>query len=107
MGDEDREEFDLSDHNLLIAEFNINTSSCKQYSDDDCKKISYIKINEETTKYVMALVKSKIETLEGDITLEQYESILRDATSKSMLKTIKRRLKNKSGRREDMVQQIN
>ena len=90
--DEDREEFDLSDHNLLIAEFNINTSSCKQYSDDDCKEISYIKINEETTKHFMALVKSKIETLEGDITLEQYESILRDASSKSMLKTIKRRL---------------
>ena len=28
--DEDREEFDLSDHNLHIAEFNINTPSCKQ-----------------------------------------------------------------------------
>ena len=27
--DEDREEFDLSDHNLHIAEFNMNTSSCK------------------------------------------------------------------------------
>ena len=26
--DEDREEFDLSDHNLFIAEFNIITSSC-------------------------------------------------------------------------------
>ena len=90
--DEDREEFDLSYHNLLIAEFNMNTLSCKQYSDDDCKEISYIKINEETTKHFMALVKSKIETLEGDITLEQYESILRNATSKSMLKTIKRRL---------------
>ena len=37
--DEDREEFDLSDHNLLVAEFNINTSSCKQYSDN-----YYIKI---------------------------------------------------------------
>ena len=74
--DEDREEFDLSDHNLLIAECNINTSSCKQYSDDDCKEISYIKINKETAKHFMALVKSKIETLEGDITLEQYESIL-------------------------------
>ena len=32
--DEDKEKIDLSDHNLLIAEFNINTSSCKQYSDD-------------------------------------------------------------------------
>ena len=102
--DEDREEFDLSDHNLLIAEFNINTSSCKQYSDDDYKEISYIKMNEETTKHFMALVKSKIETLEGDITLEHYESILKDATSKSMLKTIKRRLaKKNSGRGEDMV----
>ena len=40
----------------------------------------------------MTLVKSKIETLEGDITLEQYESILKDATSKSMSKTINRRL---------------
>ena len=38
--DEDREEFDLSDHNLLIAEFNIHTSSCNQYSDDDYKDIS-------------------------------------------------------------------
>ena len=84
---EDREEFDLSDHNLLVAEFNINTSSCKQYSDDDYNEISYIKINEETTKHFMSLVKSKIETLEGDITLEQYYS-----TSKSMSKTIKRRL---------------
>ena len=85
--DEDREEFDLSDHNLLIAEFNINTSSCKQYSDDDCKEISYIKINEETTKHFMALVKRKIETLDVYIKLWQYESILRDATSKSMSKT--------------------
>ena len=38
--DEDREEFDLSDHNLLVAEFNINTPSCNQYSDDDYKDIS-------------------------------------------------------------------
>ena len=90
--DEDREKFDLSDHNLLISEFNSNTSSCKQYSDDDCKEISYIKINEETTKHFMALVKSKIETLQRDITLEQYESISRDATSESMSNTIMRRL---------------
>ena len=43
--DEHREEFDLSDHNILIAEFNINMPSCKQYSDDNYKEISYIKIN--------------------------------------------------------------
>ena len=56
---EDREECDISEHNLLIAEFNINASSCKQYSDDDCKEISYIKINEETTKHFIALVKNR------------------------------------------------
>ena len=50
----------------------------------------------------MALVKNKIETLEGDITLEQYESILRDATSKSMLKTIKRR-RSKINRQEEKI----
>ena len=66
---------------LLYTSKEVNTSLCKQYSDDDYKDKSYIKINEETTKHFMALVKSKIETLEGDITLEQYESILRDATS--------------------------
>ena len=48
----------------------------------------------------MSLVKSKIETLEGDITLEQYESIIKDATSKSMSKTIKRRLANKTREEE-------
>ena len=98
--DEDRKIlFDLSDHNLLVAEFNMNTSSCKQYSDDDYKDISYIKLNKETTKHFMTLVKSKIETLDGEITLEQYESILKDATSKSMSKTIKRRLAKKLGKK--------
>ena len=50
----------------------------------------------------MSLVKSKRDTLEGDITLEQDESIIKDATSKNMSKIIKRRLANKnSGTREE------
>ena len=48
----------------------------------------------------MSLVKSTIETLEGDITLEQSKSNIKDATSKSMSKTLKRRLANKTREEE-------
>ena len=99
---EDREEFDLSDHNLLIAEFNINTSSCKQYSDDYCREISYIKINEETTKHFMALVKSKIEDSQKN---REEEKIWFNKTIESEIKI--RKMYNRQKRVEEDKQKKN
>ena len=44
-------------------------------------------------------MKRKIETLERDITLEQYESILQDAISKSRSKQLKEDSQNKLGKK--------
>ena len=61
----------------MKTEKNLNYQNSKLISHhasntqkNDYKEISYININEETIKHCKALVKSKIETLEGDITVE-------------------------------------
>ena len=71
--DEDREELDISDHNLLNLLIQHHASNTQKTT---IKRCHNIKINEETTEHFKDLVKRKIKTLGGDITLEQYESTL-------------------------------
>ena len=48
--DENKEIFDLSDHNLLVATFNENTPGGRHFSKKR-KQISYLKINDETISH--------------------------------------------------------
>lgn len=46
--DDDKERFDLSDHNFIRAYFNIIYDIPQKYGSCQTKSITYFKINEET-----------------------------------------------------------
>ena len=58
--DENKEMFDLSDHNLLVATFNVNTHGDKHFSKKR-KQISYLKINDETKEQFLMEIKNNID----------------------------------------------
>jgi len=95
--DEARDIFDLSDHNLLTAEFVINTSNHKEFSNQICKEIKYLKINEETTQEFLNILKGKIN---NETSLENYEHIINEAKENSMTRSMKRRISNRNEQEE-------
>ena len=74
--DEQEEEFDLSDHNMLTATFTVKNKDQNQFKDRTHSKMTYVKINEETSRKFTAQVKIKIN---HNTTLEQYEDIINEA----------------------------
>ena len=59
--DEDKLEFDLSDHNLLTAQFHFNRCSNK-FKKHRTKEITYFKINDVTKQHFLDTVKKNLET---------------------------------------------
>ena len=55
--DEQKEEFDLSDHNMLTATFTVKNKDQNQFKDRTHSKMTYVKINEETSRKFTAQVK--------------------------------------------------
>ena len=56
--------------------------------------MTYVKINEETSRYFTAPAKTK---LCHNTTLEQYEDIIKDAKQQCMVRTIKRSQPTRGG----------
>ena len=95
--DEQKEEFDLSDHNMLTAIFTLENNDHNQFKDKAYTKMTYVKINEETSSNFTTQVKTK---LCHNTTLEQYEDIIKDAKQQCMVRTINKRFSNISGEEE-------
>ena len=72
--DEQQEEFDLSDHNMLTAIFTLENNDHNQFKEKYHSKMTYVKINEETSSNFTAQVKTK---LCHNTILEQYEDIIK------------------------------
>ena len=58
--DENREIFDLSDHNLLVANFNVNTHGDRHFSKKR-KQISYLKKKDKTKEQFLMEIKNNID----------------------------------------------
>ena len=71
--DEQKEELDLSDHNMLTTIFTLENNDHNQFKDKSHSKMTYVKINEETSNNFTAQVKIK---LIHNTTLEQYVDII-------------------------------
>ena len=79
--DEQKEEFDLSHHNMLTAIFTVK-------KDLTHPKKTYVKINEEPSRRFTAQVNIKIN---HNTTLEQYEYIIKEVKQQCMVRTINKR----------------
>ena len=90
-------EFDLADHNMLTAIFTLENNDHNQFTDKSHSKMTYLKINEETSSNITAQVKTK---LCHNTTLEQYEDIIKDAKQQCMVRTIHKRFSNITGKEE-------
>ena len=85
--DEQKEEFDISDHNMLTATFTVKKN---QFKDITHSKMTYVKINEETSSQKIHST-SKIK-INHNTTLEQYEDIIKEAKQQCMVRTINKRI---------------
>ena len=95
--DEQKEEFDLSYHNILIATFTVKNKDQNQFKDRIHSKMTYVKINEETSRKFTSQVKIKIS---HNTTLEQDEDIIKEAKQQCMVRTINKRYSNITGEEE-------
>ena len=100
--DEDKLEFDLSDHNLLTAQFHFNRGSSR-FEKHRTKEINYLKINDVTKQNFLDTVKKELRNRETpDITIEKYEKIITDAKDSCLMKTMKKKIP-KQGNKEDTI----
>ena len=70
---------------MLTAIFTLENNNHNQFKDKSYPKMTYVKINEETSSNFTAEVKTK---LCHNTTLEQYEDIIKDAKQPCMVRTI-------------------
>ena len=73
---------------MLTAIFTLENNDHNQFKDKFHSKMTYVKINEETSSNLTAQVKTK---LCHNTTLEQYEDIIKDAKQQCMVRTINKR----------------
>ena len=100
--DEDKLEFDLSDHNLLTAQFHFNRGSSR-FEKHRTKEINYLKINDVTKQNFLDTVKKELRNRNTpDITIEKYEKIITDAKDSCLMKTMKKKIP-KQGNKEDNI----
>ena len=66
--------FDLSDHNLLVATFNVNTHGDRHFSKKET--LSYLKINDETKEQFLREIKNNIDE---NTSIESYENVINSA----------------------------
>ena len=103
--DEDKLEFDLSDHNLLTAQFHFNRGSSR-FEKHRTKEFNYLKINDVTKQHFLDTVKKKLRNRETPhITTKKYEEILTDAKDSCLMKTMMKKYQNMVKRRQHLVYQ--
>ena len=76
---------------MLTATFTVKNKDQNQFKDRTHSKMTYVKINEETSRKFTAQVKLRIN---HNTTLEQYEDIIK------VVRTINKRLSNITGEEE-------
>ena len=82
---------------MLTATFTVKNKDQNQFKDRTHSKMTYVKINEETSRKFTAQVKLKIN---HNTTLEQYEDIIKEAKQQCMVRTINKRFSNITGEEE-------
>ena len=99
--DEQKEEFDLSDHNMLTSTFTVKTKT-KINSIRTHSKMTYVKIYEETSSIFTAQVKIKINH-NTTLALEQYKYIIKEAKQQYMVRTINKKNQILQVKKKNMV----
>ena len=79
---------------MLTATFTVKNKDPNQFKDRTHSKMTYVKINEETSSKFTAQVQIKIN---HNTTLEQYEDIIKEAKQQCMVRTINKRFSNITG----------
>ena len=82
---------------MLIAIFTLENNDHNQFKAKSHSKMTYVKINEETSSNFTAQEKTK---LCHNTTLEQYEDIIKDAKQQCMVRTINKFFSNITGQEE-------
>ena len=95
--DEEKEVFDLSDHNLLAAYFNMKTPLGREFTKNKFREITYLKKNEDTTHNFFNKV---IGNLRCDMTLLMYQQKIIEAQNQHMMTTMKRWLSKRTNEDE-------
>lgn len=88
--DEEKTIYDLSDHNLLSAYFNIQTH--KQIYKNEKKVITYLKINEDTVSNYRAHIENALIETENYNDLHNLEILMKEASENFLNRQIKRRI---------------
>ena len=100
--DEDNLEFDLSDHNLLTAQFHFNRCSSR-FEKHRTKEISYLKTNDVTKQNFLDTVKKELRNREtSGITIEKYEEIITDAKDSCLMKKMKKKIPKQSNKEDNI-----
>ena len=87
--DDNKEIFDLSDHNLLTATFYKNNGHQKKFAKKKCKEITYMKITDDSKK---KFIRNIHQNIDEDTTTEEYEALVMNTRDRYLMKTIRTKM---------------
>lgn len=89
--DENKTEFDLSDHHLITITFNIKPENNKMLA-NEIKTIEYIKINEDTKKEFLTEVNNELMNINVNGDISKFEIKISKAADSTLKKTLKKKI---------------
>ncbi|MEL6646065.1 MAG: endonuclease/exonuclease/phosphatase family protein, partial [Pseudomonadota bacterium] len=88
--DEEKEECDISDHNLITITLDVKYDNGKKFNNKKWKEITYIKDDADSIIKYINEIENKITDQINNI--EKFNKILKEASDKHLKKTYKRRI---------------
>ena len=87
--DDNKEEFDLSDHNLLTATFHRKTGHGNKRDGKQSNKITYMKITEDSKRKFLRTIHQNVTE---DTTIEDYETLIINVRNQHLMKTMRNKM---------------
>ena len=101
--DENKVEYDLSDHNMLEARFKVATRSKKAVYGKEFREYIYLKIDEDNTRNYINEMEKLIENGQNTGRLEDFQKAMKTMSKRTMERKVKKRICTLDKKREEPI----